>query len=68
MNDINNFLGSVIRPFTLMVTAAINATARAFTWFLVNPVYTIIGFYVFMVALKGGNFKLGSKAQTSVKS
>lgn len=68
MNSINTMATSLITPLMAMVTSGMNAVARAFAWFLINPVYTIIGFYVFMVAVKGGSFKLGSKASTNVKS
>lgn len=67
MNSINTAVTGLIAPFMGMVTAGINAITKAFTWFMLNPIYAIAGFYVFMVALKGGGFKLGSKAATNVK-
>lgn len=68
MGQINTVLTGLISPLAGAVTAGLNAISRAFAWFMVNPVYAIAGFYVFMVALKGGSFKLGSKASTNVKS
>ena len=67
MGQINTTLMGLIAPLAGAVTAGLNAISRAFAYFMLNPVYAIIGFYVFMVALKGGSFKLGSKASTNVK-
>ena len=68
MNQLTNSATSLIVPLVNVINAGLNALAKAFAWFMVNPVYAIAGFYVFMVALKGGSFKLGSKASTNVKS
>lgn len=68
MNQLTNSATSLITPLVNVINAGLNALAKAFAWFMVNPVYAIAGFYVFMVALKGGSFKLGSKASTNVKS
>lgn len=68
MGQINTILTGLLAPLAGTVTAGLNAISKAFQWFMVNPVYAIAGFYVFMVALKGGSFKLGSKASTNVKS
>lgn len=66
--QLNNVATGLITPVANTINAGLNAVTKAFQWFILNPVYAIAGFYVFMVALKGGSFKIGSKASTNVKS
>lgn len=65
--NINSILNSLITPFTGVITAGAAAITKALQWFTVNPLYTLIGFYVFMMAVKGGNVKVGKAVQSEVK-